>query len=163
MSTSAAHRALWVSRGSGRRPSSLASVSGRLCVVASTTLQTTWIPRIGEEATAELGRYRKTGGLGLAMPLLAAAAGLLFGTGIRDNLIAVVLVAVAVSILVAFVSSQRTLAAALSSWFEVRITAGQLPLMNPTRFDAWREKRKLRSPDERPNGPVIAQLPGTAS
>jgi hypothetical protein len=123
--------------------------------VARPDFQDTWVPRIGEEATAELRRYRYVVGLGpFTMCVFCGAAGLVFGKGTLYDLLSVALVAVAVRVFVAFLRSQRRFAEALSYWFGVRIQAGQLPIMNPSRFDAWREKRGLRSPGGRTNGPV---------
>lgn len=108
------------------------------------TLQATWVPRIGEEATTELARYRKMGVAGPAVPFLAIAAGLLVGHGPLADVVGVTFVVIACCIVAEFVRRQRRLAATLSMWFGVKVTAGQLPLMNPSRFDAWREKRNLR-------------------
>jgi hypothetical protein len=132
-----------------------------LWIVASSDFQTTWVPRIGEEAAAELRRFRKIGGLGMVTPVFAVAAGLLFGNGMLDDLLAVVCSAVAISLLVALINGQKRLAAALSRWFGVKITAGQLPPMNSGRFDTWCEKRELRAPDERTSGSV-SELPDAA-
>jgi hypothetical protein len=126
-----------------------------LWVVAGSDFQATWVPRIGEEATAELRLFRKTGGFGIVAPVFAIAAGLLFAkNNALDDLLAVVCSAVGISFLVAFINGQKRLAEAMSYWFGVRIQAGQVPPMSVGRFDTWREKRGLRTPDERASGPV---------
>jgi len=71
----------------------------------------------------------------------AAGAGVLIEKGILVG--GAFCAAVAAFIFLAFVRAQRRIAAALSGWFEVKISAGQLPLMNPKRFDAWRERAGL--------------------
>lgn len=83
--------------------------------MAKSGFEATWLPRIGDEATAELRRYRYVIGFGpITMCVLGGAAGLLFGTSTLSDLFAAVLVAIAVGILVAYVYRQRKLAAALS-------------------------------------------------
>lgn len=116
--------------------------------------QATWVPRIGEEATGELRRFRKICGFGMSTPVFAGAAGLLFAANSPlDDLLAVLCSAVAIGFLVGFINGQKRLAEAMSRWYGVRIQVGQLPPMSVGRFDTWREKRGLRLPD-RANGPV---------
>jgi hypothetical protein len=122
--------------------------------VARSDFQATWVPRIGAEATAELRRFRKVGGFTIVTPVFAGAAGLLFGGGTLNDLLAVVCSAIAISFLVAFINGQKRLADAVSYWFGVRIQAGQLPPMSPGRFDTWREKRGLHPSDELADGHV---------
>jgi hypothetical protein len=106
----------------------------------------TWVPRIGEDAAAALRRYRWAGGtVPLTMIVLGVAATYAFEGGVLAKLLGAVLVLGAVSAFIFFLHSQRQFAAALSEWYGVNIGAGQLPLMNPTRFDAWCEKRGLRA------------------
>jgi hypothetical protein len=93
------------------------------------------------------------------MCVLAVIAALLFGTGTVGDVLGAALVAAAVGILLAFVRIQRRLAAALSRWFGVTITSGQLPLMNPRRFDAWCEKRGLRPPEEPRSSSIVSGAP----
>jgi hypothetical protein len=107
--------------------------------------EATWIPRIGTDATAELRRFRRTGGFGLVAPVLGAAAAVLFGNGPLEDLLAAIPLAAGIAVVVSFIRGQRRLALALSRWFGVWITAGQLPPMSTKRFDAWRERRGLRS------------------
>ena len=97
--------------------------------------QDAWVPRIGEEATAELRRYRDLG--------------LWDGDGVRDRRGHIVcrksslydLLAAVCSrrlwYIIKLINGQKRLAAALSRWFGVRIKSGQLPPMNPKRFDSW--------------------------
>jgi hypothetical protein len=106
-------------------------------------LETTWVPRIGKEATEELRGYRKIGMFGLAVPVLAGGAGVLVEKGILVG--GAVCAALAAAIIVAFVRAQRKLAATLSCWFGVKVKG--LPKMNPKRFDAWCEERGLRRLD----------------
>jgi proteasome assembly chaperone (PAC2) family protein len=77
------------------------------------------------------------------MPVVAGAAGLLIGTNATGDLLGVLLAAVVVGYLAAFIRAQRRLATAMSEWFGVKISAGQLPLMNVKRFDAWCERVQL--------------------
>ena len=63
------------------------------------------------------------------------------------KLVGVALLVMAVGLSLTFLQGQRKVAAALSRWFEVKITAGQLPVMNPDRFDAWSKKRGLSHKD----------------
>jgi hypothetical protein len=122
--------------------------------VAGSEFQATWVPRIGEEATAELRLFRRTGSIGIVAPVFAVAAGLLFArNNALDDLLAVVCAVVGISFIVAFINGQRRLAKAMSYWFGVRIQAGQMPPMSVGRFDTWREKRGLRAPDKRASGP----------
>jgi hypothetical protein len=123
--------------------------------------ETIWVPRIGERGAAEFRRYQLSLGIACAaMLVFAGAAGLAFGGGGLDKQLLGVLFAVgAVGGLVGFRRSQNRFAAVLSQWFGVKIAAGQLPLMSPGRFDAWCEKRGLRSP----NGPISEQHPGATS
>ncbi len=123
--------------------------------MARPDFQATWVPRIGEEATAELRRFRKIGGLAIVAPVFAIAGGLLFArSSLLDDLLAVMCWAVGISFLVGFINGQRRVAKAMSYWYGVRIQAGQLPPMSVGRFDTWREKRGLRSPNGRANGPA---------
>lgn len=119
-------------------------------MMAQSDFESTWVPRIGESATAALRRYRWAGGTVPATAIvLGVAASYAFDGGTLDKLLGVVLVAGAVSAFAIFLRTQRRLAAALSQWFGVRISAGQLPLMNPKRFDAWCERAGLHGQAER--------------
>jgi hypothetical protein len=116
--------------------------------MAEPDFEAIWYPRIGKNAAEELRRWRKLTIFGFAVPLLAIAAGLLIGTGTLDDVIGIVLAAVVAGYFVMFINAQRRIAAAMSSWFGVKIKG--LPKMNPRRFDAWCQERGLRPPDERP-------------
>jgi hypothetical protein len=109
--------------------------------------EATWYPRIGKDAAEELRRGRKIVTFGIATPLFAVGAGLLIGTGVRNDMIGVALAAVVAVYIVMFIRAQRRIAAAMSDWFGVKIKG--LPRMNTKRFDDWREKCGLRTPDER--------------
>lgn len=106
-------------------------------------LEAIWTPRIGSTATEEMRRYRRTGVIGMALPLLAGAAGVLIGTSTLGDILGAALAVVVAWRLAEFIRAQRRLAAAMSEWFGIKISAGQLPLMNPNRFDAWRERNDL--------------------
>jgi hypothetical protein len=111
-----------------------------------------WVPRIGREAADELRRGRKIARIGVVMPLVAGAAGLLIGTNAASDLLGVLLATVVVGYLAAFIDAQRRVAAALSQWFGVKISAGQLPLMNQKRFDTWCKRVQLDGHAEQPDG-----------
>jgi hypothetical protein len=125
--------------------------------MAKPEFEATWIPRIGEEAAEELRRGRKIAVIGVLIPVLSAAAGLLIGTGTVNDLIGAALASMAAGIVVAFLRAQRRIAAALSRWFGVKITGGRLPKMNPKRFDAWCQERGLRHSDEQIGSGEAAQ------
>lgn len=111
-----------------------------------------WVPRIGRKAADELRRGRKIARIGVVMPLVAGAAGLLIGPNAASDLLGVLLAIVVVGYLAAFIGAQRRLAAALSQWFGVKISAGQLPLMNQKRFDTWCERVQLDGHAGQPDG-----------
>jgi hypothetical protein len=78
--------------------------------------------------------------------LFAAGAGLLIGTGVLDDVIGAALAAVAATYIGMFIRAQMRIAAALSEWYGVKIRG--IPVMNPKRFDEWRQARGLHHPDE---------------
>jgi hypothetical protein len=119
-------------------------------------LEATWVPRIGEKATVELRRFRRVGMIAIVTWLaLAVAAGVAFTGDTPDKILGVALVAGMVGAFAAFIHCQRKLAAAISGWFDIKISGGRLPKMNPKRFDAWCQERDLRHSDERfANGDV---------
>lgn len=108
--------------------------------------EATWVPRIGERATAELRRYRWAG---LTVPLTACALGAAgiyaFHGGLLDKLLGGVLMAGAVGAFVILIRCQRRVKAAISDWFGVKIKG--LPLMNTKDFDGYCQKQGLRRPD----------------
>jgi hypothetical protein len=124
--------------------------------MAKPDFEVTWYPRIGKNAAEELRCGRKIVIFGAVTPVFAIAAGLLIGTGTVNDVIGVGLAAVVADYLVMFINAQRRIAAAMSKWFGVKITGGQLPKMNPKRFDACCKERDLQSPGER--GEVKAGL-----
>jgi len=104
-----------------------------------------WVPRIGEQATAELRRY---GNLTIVtlFPMLPLAIGIsfAFGSGSPAGIVlGFVMVALAVTGFVVWNRSSRRVAAAMSEWFGVKIPWWDMPKMKATSFDAWTEKRKL--------------------
>jgi hypothetical protein len=114
--------------------------------VTESKFEATWIPRIGERATAELRRYRRAG---LTVPLSACALGAAgiyaFHGGLLDKLLGGVLMAGAVGVFVMLIRYQLKVKAAISDWFGVKIRG--LPLMNTKDFDAYCQKQGLRRPD----------------
>jgi hypothetical protein len=126
-------------------------------MMARQELEAIWVRRIGSTATEELLRYRRSGFFGMALPVVAGAAGVLIGTSTLGDVLGAALAAVVAWYLAAFIRAQRRLAAALSEWFGVKIKG--LPKMNPKRFDAWCQERGLRPPDEqRANGQAVQPL-----
>jgi hypothetical protein len=117
-------------------------------MMAKPDFETTWYPRIGEQAAKELRRGRKISLLGILSPLFAVGAGLLIGTSTLNDVIGVALATIGVSYIVMFFNAQRRLAAAMSDWFGVKIKGWQLPRMIPERFDAWCQARGLHHPGE---------------
>lgn len=115
--------------------------------------EATWVPRIGKKATAELHRGRRVGMSAIVASLVfASSASIALGGDTFDKVLGVMLLAGMVGALATFINCQRRIAAELSEWFGVNISAGQLPLMNPKRFDTWRERVGLSRP-ERPSSP----------
>jgi len=118
-------------------------------MASKSTFEDTWIPRIGERATAELWRYRW---LGLTMPmtaaLLGAAANFALHGDLLDQFLGGVLLAGAVGAFAIFFRYMHRLKAAISDWFGVKIKG--LPLMNPKDFDGYCQKQGLQRPDVAP-------------
>jgi hypothetical protein len=108
--------------------------------------EATWIPRIGERATAELRRYRRAG---LIMPLAACLLGVTatfaFDGGLLDKLLGAVLMSGALGALVVLIRCQLRVKAAISDWFDVKVRG--LPLMNTKDFDGYCQKQGLRRAD----------------
>jgi hypothetical protein len=117
--------------------------------MAQSSFESTWVPRIGENATSALRRYAWAAHtVPVTLIVLGVAASYAFSGGTLDVLLGVVLVAAWVGVVAIFLRTQRRLAAVLSEWFGAKITGGRLPRMNPKRFDAWCEERGLRHPGE---------------
>jgi hypothetical protein len=118
-------------------------------MAAKSKFEATWIPRIGERATAELRRYRWAGGtMPFTAALLGAAANFAFHGDLLDQFLGGVLLAGAVGAFAMFFRYMHRLKAAISEWFGVKIKG--LPLMNPKDFDGYCQKQGLRRPDEAP-------------
>jgi hypothetical protein len=122
--------------------------------LAKQDLDAIWTPRLGEKGVEELRHLRRTGFIGMAMLPVVAGAGLLIGTSTLGNVLGAALAAVVAWRLLVFFGAMRRLAAALSEWYGVKIGGGQLPPMNPNRFDAWAKKRGLHRRDEEADGKV---------
>ena len=115
--------------------------------------EATWVPRIGKKATAELRRGRRIGMSAIVASLVfASSASIALGGDTFDKVLGVMLLAGMVGALATFINCQRRIAVALSEWYGVRISTGQLPLMNPKRFDAWCERVQLDGHAEQPDG-----------
>jgi hypothetical protein len=119
-------------------------------MMKKSALEAVWVPRIGSAATDELRRFRRSSVSVMAMPVVAGVGGLLIGTSALGDVLGMTLLAVAAWCVAAFIRGQRRLAAAMSDWFGVTISAGQLPLMNPKRFDVWCERTRLDGQAEQP-------------
>jgi hypothetical protein len=118
-------------------------------MAAKSDFEATWIPRIGEQATAELRRYRWAG---LTMPFTACALGAaglyaLYG-GLLDQFLGGVLMAGAVGAFVILIRCQFRVKAAISDWFGVKVKG--LPLMNTKDFDSYCQKQGLQKPHHAP-------------
>jgi hypothetical protein len=132
--------------------------------MASPDFDATWVPRIGEQGVGELRRFRRTMLiLSGATPVLAVGAGLLFAVGGVGDLLGTVLVVVVAGCCVSFIRAEMRLAAALSAWFGVKIRGGQIPKMNPTRFDTWCDARGLHRPSGQGAGTQDAESSDMAS
>jgi hypothetical protein len=115
----------------------------------------TWIPRIGERGASELRRYRRVGMIAIVGGLaFAAGASIALGGDTRDKILGIVLLAGMVGALATFINCQRRLAKTVSEWYGVRISAGQLPVMNPTRFDTWRDRVGLHQGGQSDDTPL---------
>jgi hypothetical protein len=99
----------------------------------------TWIPRIGEEATAIARTARIIASItGPLMFVGAFAASFLLGSGTTIGvLLGLVAVGLDVGLLVNLVRIRLRLAAAMSGWLAVPVTWSQMPKMRVKDFDAW--------------------------
>lgn len=128
--------------------------------MASANFDATWIPRIGERGALELRRGRKIAlTVAVVVPVLAVAAGVLFAVGGLGDLLGAMLMVVVAGCCAMFVRAQMRLAAAMSEWFGVKIRGGQIPKMNPKRFDVWCEARDLHRPTRQVAGAQEAESP----
>ncbi len=115
--------------------------------MAKPDFDATWVPRIGRRAAGELRRLRRIGLIvATVVPVIAVAAGVLFAVGGIGDLLGALLVVALTVCIVLFISAQKTLAAAMSDWFGVKVKG--LPLMNIKDFDAFCQKQGLRRPDD---------------
>jgi hypothetical protein len=133
-------------------------------MAAGSKFEATWIPRIGERATAELRRCRRVGMSAIVASLVFASSGsIALGGDTPDKIVGVVLLVGMVGALATFINCQRRLGAAVSEWFGVRITGGGLPKMYPKRFDEWCDERGLRpAPKLRDGERVLWSRSGSA-
>lgn len=129
--------------------------------MAQQDFEAIWVPRIGEDATAALGRWRRRSIIRCPCGLLlACAASFAFGEGILGDLLGAVLLASGMYLGAATIyRGQREIAAALSRRLEVTIRAGELPPMTPKRFDRWRTEREQGTQRRLKIGPVKIVLP----
>jgi hypothetical protein len=117
-------------------------------VKAPSDFEATWYPRVGKAAAEELRRYRRIVWVAPVGLVCVIGAGLLIGTDLLGDVLGTGL---AVGFLVsygAFIRAQWRTAAAVSVWFGVP-RMRWLPQMTPERFDRWRQRRGLRTPEER--------------
>lgn len=115
--------------------------------------QTTWLPRIGPDATEKLRLWRRAAvwfrPLGT---VFAVGAGASFaGGGPVAAAIGWVCVVGAATCCVVYIRARRRTYTAISRWFAVTPMRG-LPLMTPERFDKWRHANGYRTPDQRAGG-----------
>jgi peptidoglycan/LPS O-acetylase OafA/YrhL len=105
------------------------------------------VPRIGEEATAQLRRSANLALLtGPVVLALAVGCSFAFGSGTAFGVaLGLILAALAVLLFVAFIHSRMKLARAVSRRFGVRIGWWEMPRMRTAQFEAWRERRGLTS------------------
>jgi hypothetical protein len=107
-----------------------------------------WLPRIGERATAEL---RRSVPIGMVMVLtvlaMGIACGFAFGRGTPGGvLLGCVEVMIGIVAFAVLIRSRMRLAEAISQWFGIKIGSRELPNMRTKQFDAWCQRRNLRSP-----------------
>jgi hypothetical protein len=115
--------------------------------VEESKFEATWIPRIGETATAELRRYRWAGATMPATAIvLGVAATYAFDGDLFYKVLGGAMMAGAVGAFVILIRCQFRVKAAISDWFGVKIKG--LPLMNPKAFDSYCRKQGLRKPDD---------------
>jgi hypothetical protein len=130
-------------------------------MAAKSNFEATWIPRIGERATAELRRGRWAGcTMPLTAAVLGAAANFAFhGSAPLDMFLGAALLVGALGALAVFFYRLHTLKVAISEWFGVKVKG--LPLMNTKDFDAFCRKQGLHKPDEQLKSGQAAQSPDT--
>ena len=107
-----------------------------------------WVPRIGADATAELRRNARVGTIMVVTVLaMGIASSFAFGRGTPGGvLLGCVEVAIGIVAFALLIRSRMRLAEAISQWFGIKIGSRELPNMNAKQFDAWCQRRHLRSP-----------------
>jgi hypothetical protein len=105
-----------------------------------------WIPRIGRDATNELRHNgRLTLVFGPTLVALAIGCSFAFGSSKPEGIaVGSLCIAMAVTLSIIWIRSRMSVAAALSSWFGVRIAWNDLPRMRSSQFDAWCKRRNLK-------------------
>lgn len=114
-------------------------------MMATSNFEDVWVPRIGDLATAQLRRSSSFGLLTGPLVLgLAIASSISFGSGKAEGIvIGLVGIGSALAIFGAWIRSRMKLAAAVSSWFGVKIGWQEMPRMRAAQFDAWCQQRGL--------------------
>jgi hypothetical protein len=110
-----------------------------------------WVPRIGEQAAAQL---RRSGNLMLAvLPMIFAcgfALGALDGLSATSTLVFWIAGAlVSIATFGVWLHGRIVLARELSRWFGRRLSWFQLPRLRPGSFDAWCRRLGLQAPASR--------------
>lgn len=115
----------------------------------ATSFEDIWYPRIGQEATHELRRFRRRGYRTLLAPWLGFAGGALAADGSSlPKTVGWVLILAAALLVNLFLWGQRRLSAAISSWYGLDHVSSA-PKMTPARFDQWRKANRFLTPEER--------------
>ena len=107
-----------------------------------------WLPRIGAHATADLRRSARVGMIMVVTVLaMGIACSFAFGRGTPSGvLLGCVEVMIGIVAFAVLIRSWMRLAEAISQWFGIKIGSRELPNMNAKQFDAWCQRRNLRSP-----------------
>jgi hypothetical protein len=116
--------------------------------MARPTFEQFWIPRIGEQATAQLRRssYAWLVG-GSAFAGLSIASSFAFGRGTTSGLVLGLAEVIGAIAAFAFaIRSRMKFAAAVSRWYGVKIGWYEMPRMQPASYDAWQQRRGLAPP-----------------
>jgi len=114
----------------------------------TTEFEATWYPRIGQDATERLRSFRRAGWFIALSVALGIAGGAMIGGSTREDAIGWGLVVGAAVSWAMFWRAQRRTAAAVGAWFGVE-NMRRLPPMRPRTFDAWRQAKGYRTPEER--------------
>ncbi len=118
--------------------------------MANPDFEATWLPRIGPDATTKLRLWRRAAVWFRPLAtVLAAGAGASFaGGGPIADVVGWMCTVGAAACCVVYIRAQRRTAAAIRAWFAVT-DMRLLPLMDPERFDRWRQANGYRTPEER--------------